>query len=154
MITDAAKYYGAVLQYVVDRHAGGSIIKRIDPAYPGAYLVNGILPLYIKFSTSRRSPWNFNFHRSHQEMQSLLAMRHGECICVLVCGRDGIVALRHTELRAILDENFEEQESVTVRRKLNEMYQVRGRDGKLGRRVARNSLEDILTSYSNKELKA
>ncbi len=50
------------------------------------------------------------------------------------------------ELRLLLDETFEEQGSVTVRRRLKTMYQVSGRDGVLDRRMSRQSIFDKLQS--------
>lgn len=143
MIADASRYYGCVLHYLIDRCRIGANITRIDPSFPGAYLVNHSIPFYIKFSTARRGPWAFNFQKAHQEMQHSLAKEYGECVATFVCGKDGIVALRHNELRVILDENFEEQEGVTIKRRHNQMYQIRGRDGKLDKRVSRSSLEEI-----------
>lgn len=48
------------------------------------------------------------------------------------------------EFRQILDGNFEEQECVSVRRRLKTMYQVKGRDGQLDRRVSRRSVFEKL----------
>ena len=146
MITDAARYYGAVFSFIIDRSAGSVALRRIFDDCVGFYLVDERLPLLIKYSTRRKGPWSFTFHHDHQEKQQMLYERHGECIVALVCGKDGIVALQHADFRTVLDEFFEPQEAVTVRRRHNQMYQVKGRDGQLSRRLSRSSLSEALQS--------
>lgn len=147
MITDASRYYGCVLHSIAERADRHVIVRRICEDIPGFYLVNGALPVYIKYSTSRKGPWNFNFLIAHQERLTSLFETYGESIVTFVCGRDGIAALSYPEFRKVLDDNFEQQEGVSIRRRLNEMYQVRGRDGKLDRRVSRSSLSELLDNH-------
>ncbi|MBO6687594.1 MAG: hypothetical protein JJ931_05390 [Henriciella sp.] len=144
MITDTSRYFGAVFSYIVDRWDGSVAIRKAYEDFAGFYLLNERLPIYIKYSSQRRGPWKFTFHKEHQERQQFLAEVHKECIMIFVCGRDGIVALKHQDFRAVLDENFEAQESVTVRRRHNKMYQIKGRDGVLEKRISRNSLAEAL----------
>jgi len=53
-----------------------------------------------------------------------------------VCYRDGIVCLSHKELKNILDDNFEEAERVTIRRRRGKWYEISGRDGKLKNKIS------------------
>jgi len=145
MIGESARYLGAALAYIVDNWEDGPVaIRRPFEEASGFYILDERVPIFIKYSTSRHSPWSFNFHRRHQLRQQSLHDHLGECIMAFVCGRDGIAALSHEDFRNVLDNNFEAQESVTVRRRLNEMYQIRGRDGTLERKVGRNSLAELL----------
>ncbi len=151
MITDANRYYGAVFSKVIDFSDGAISIQKASIDFSGFYIVRKKIPIYIKYSTSRRGPWTFNFHKNHQEFQERLYSRHGECITIFVCGRDGIAALRHDEFRKVLDHTFEEQEAVTIRRKHNEMYSVRGKNGTLERKVSRSSLEEAFKNIEQRD---
>ena len=56
------------------------------------------------------------------------------------------------EFRKILDDHFEDQESITVRRRLKTMYHVMGRDGVLENRVSRQAIfEKIIQALSLNE---
>jgi hypothetical protein len=87
---------------------------------------------------------------SHQERQREIFGTHGECVTAFVCGRDGIVALPYTELQKLLDANFEPQEAVSIRRRHNHMYQIKGHTGTLDRKISRNSLFEILKGLAYK----
>lgn len=143
MIKDSSRYYGAAISSLVDLCAHDLRIGKPISSFPGVYLVDEKIPIYIKYSTSRRGPWTFNFQRSHQEIEQSLFLQYGECIIMFVCGKDGIAALRHADFRTLLDEEFEDQESVSIRRKHNEMYNIRGKNGPLGKKVSRRSLEEV-----------
>ena len=80
--------------------------------------------------------------RSHQQAHERLFEEYGVFFVCLICGRDGIVGLSMEELRTVLDKEFEEQESISVHRKLKTMYQVTGRDGVLRSRISRDAIFD------------
>jgi len=146
MISVASRYYGAVLHQILDATEGATILRRAFPDCAGFYVLDEKIPIFIKYSTKRLGPWVFNFHRDHQRRQQLLFEKLGECIMVFVCGRDGVVALTHEEFRLVLDDFFEEQESVSIRRRHKEMYKVKGRNGKLKHKVSRNSLRELVVN--------
>ena len=149
MIADSARYLGSVLSHVVDNWGGSVAIQRASDGGAGFYVLNDKVPMFIKYTTKRHSPWSFTFSRSHQLQQQAYYDQFGECLIVFVCGRDGIVALPHNDFRNVLDQNFETQESVTIRRRHATMYQISGRDGKLRHKVGRNSLTEILHTIKN-----
>lgn len=140
MLPDYGRYYGSALTHIVDQYGKAVSIEKLSVGVQGFYLLNGKSPLYIKFSRSRKGPWAFNFRRDHQTEYQQLVKTYGDCITALVCGKDGIVALNDGQMRQILDQDFEEQESVSVRRKLNHMYSVKGSNGELSQKVSRDSL--------------
>ncbi|MEM9261956.1 MAG: hypothetical protein AAGA22_00100 [Pseudomonadota bacterium] len=146
MITESARYQGAVLAHIVDNWDGPIAIRRAFGEAAGFYILNERLPIFIKYSTKRYSPWTFTFQREHQMRQQALFDKLGECLMVFGCGRDGIAAISHQDFRKVLDNYFEEQESVSLRRRHAEMYKIRGRDGELERKIGRNSLIDLLSS--------
>lgn len=151
MITDANRYYGAVFGKLVDFSDEAISIQRASIDYAGFYIIRKKIPIYIKYSTSRRGPWTFNFQQKHQEFQENLYARYGECLTIFVCGKDGIAALKHEGFRKILDQTFEEQEAVTIRRKHNEMYSIRGKDGALERKISRGSLEEAFKNLEQRD---
>jgi hypothetical protein len=149
MISDAARYYGSALIRVIESCPGPISIDKVDQKSAGFFILNQRLPVYIKYSTQRRGPWLFTFHREHQQRQQHLFDIYSEIVTILVCGRDGIVALAYVDFRKLLDHVFEEQESISVRRQHNQMYTVSGRDGSLDRRVSRGSLAVVLEKSLN-----
>lgn len=147
MITEADRYYGCVLAQILSGHLKPIEIRRAYSDIQGVYLLDERLPIYVKISKDRFSPWNFNFQNKQQRLYQLLVDNFGDCISVFVCGNDGIVALNHDQLRHILDDNFEEQEQVSIKRKRREMYSIKGRDGELKDKIGRNSLNKIIEQY-------
>ncbi len=142
MISDTARYHGSFFILLFEALDGPVAVERLSTLGAGYYLIAGRIPIYLKLSSKRKGPWTFNFFRSHQEAQNGLFLKYGECFTCMICGRDGIIGLNMAELRQILDGNFEEQESISVRRKLKTMYQVKGRDGTLEKRISRRSIFD------------
>lgn len=147
MIKDSTRYYGSAILTLLDASVAPIQMCRLQVDAPGFYCVEGKLPIYLKYATSRKGPWVFNFQKSHQEIENSLFSQYGECITALICGKDGIVALRHYDLREILDEIFDDQESVVIRRRHNEMYRVNGRNGCLSKKVSQASFERIFKDF-------
>ena len=148
MITDTARYHGSFFSLLFDEAQGATEITKLSNHGAGYYLLDGCVPIYLKHSTRRNGPWTFNFFRSHQETQQELFKTYGECFTCMVCGRDGVAGLNMTEFRQVLDMNFEEQECVSVRRRLKGMYAIKGRDGQLERRVGRRTVFERLLQAS------
>jgi hypothetical protein len=146
MLPDYGRYYGSALTHIVDQYGKAVSIEKLSVGVQGFYLLNGKSPLYIKFSRSRKGPWSFNFRRDHQTRYRQLVETYGDCITALVCGKDGIVALNDVQMRQILDDHLDEQESVSVRRKLNHMYSVNGSNGELSQKISRDSLMSHLAT--------
>lgn len=144
MISEASRYYGSVLVHLVDGLEGNIGIRRAFSDCPGFYIVNEKVPIYVKYATRRHGPWTFNFQKEHRARYKQLFEIYGRSVVTFVCGRDGIVALEYEELTKILGKDFEQQGSVSIYRKLNHMYRIRGRESELSRKIARNSLLNAL----------
>jgi len=140
MITDTARYHGSFFTLLLENVTRPVMLQKLSKKGSGLYLINEVTPIALKMTTKRVGPWTFNFMRSHQENHNELYEQYGDFYVCLVCGRDGIVGLSMPELRTVLDDKFEEQESVSVRRRLKTMYRVTGRDGVLDKRVSRRSI--------------
>jgi len=151
MISDAARYHGSFFVLLLERLDRAVTIERLPDTGAGYYLLDGHVPVYLKLSTKRKGPWTFNFFRSHQELQQKFFLMYGECFTCMICGRDGVAGLNMGELRMVLDDDFEEQECISVRRRLKTMYHIKGRDGVLESRVSRRSIFDKLCLAIEKE---
>lgn len=104
-----------------------------------AYTLNDSVALYIKFSTGRMTTWNFNFKKIHQEEIKEIYDLHKQLFLLLICGNDGIVCLSYSELKKVLDEEFDENESITVKRWRKQQYGIKGTNGKLEFKIPVNS---------------
>ncbi|WP_273426071.1 hypothetical protein [Marinobacter sp.] len=148
MIKDFSRYHGAAIVELLESVDDNLAIRSLSNA--GFYVINDSLPIYVKYSTSRKGPWVFNFALAHQVVENDLFEEFGECLTVFVCGKDGIAAILHCQLKQLLDEDFEDQESVIIKRRHNQMYQVRGKNGSLDKKVSRSSLPDAFLNFRQK----
>ncbi len=144
MISDTARYHGSFFVLLFESIEEPVTIERIADLGTGYYLLAGRIPIYLKLSTKRKGPWMFNFCCSHQEAMQKLFLAYGDCFTCLICGRDGVVGLNLDELRKMWDSTVEEQQCISVRRRLKTMYQVKGRNGILEYKVSRRSTFDKL----------
>ena len=145
MITDTSKFHGSFFAILFDEIARPLSVERLYEYGSGFYLLAGAVPILLKHSTQRKGPWTFNFTRSHQEMQKALFKSYSECFTAMICGNDGIAGLSMSEFRKVLDEDFGEQEWITIRRRLKTMYQIKGKDGELDGRIGRRSIFEKLS---------
>lgn len=140
MISESSRYYGAVLAYLADQLDGVLRVQRAFGDAAGFYIVNERVPIYVKYATSRRGPWTFTFHPDHLHRCSELFSSHMRCVVVFVCGGDGIVAVNWPDMGKVLSSDPDQQATVSIRRKLNHMYSVKGSSGELDRKLSRSSL--------------
>lgn len=108
--------------------------------------------LIIKTSSKRRTPWRYNFHKPHQEEMKRLYSNYGQVFILLIAGEDGIACLDYGSLGEVLDEKFEEQEWVSVKRKPGEYYRVAGNDGTREKGLAPNQFPYLIVDYFRKVL--
>lgn len=155
MIPDYGKYYGCVFSTLIENWSTPHTISKIEIGMQGVYLIDNCVPLFIKFSRNRKGPWTFTFQTDHQALCKVLAEQFADCIVALVCGSDGIVALKHQHFQEVLETNLNGPESIIVRRKLRHMYSVGGTSGRLATKVSRESLillvEELLSEKRVKQ---
>ena len=149
MIKDFQLYHGAVFTNLI--HGDIPInIKIYEKGSNAAYVLNDSVGLYIKHTKSRMTPWPFTFKQEHQDEIRQMKDTLNEVFLVLVCGKDGIVALSFKELKNILDKVHEDTEWLRVSRHPGKMYTISGSDGKLKHKVGDNKFPDkILASLSS-----
>ena len=139
MISESARYHGSFFALLFEYFDKSIPVKKID-SIRGLYLLGESLPILLKYRRKRKSPWQFNFMRSHQEDLEKLYQSYGECLIALMCGSDGIAGLNMVEMRQVLDEYFEEQEGISISRSLRGMYHIKGRDGILKHRIGQDAI--------------
>ncbi|MCK5601444.1 hypothetical protein KAR91_06240 [Candidatus Pacearchaeota archaeon] len=131
-------YHGVALCKII-HNAPHATIKLYSENNNSSYVVNGNFGIFIKYSTKRMSPWQFTFTKAHvnelfEMMQNLRAV-----FLVLVCKDDGVVCLNSEEIKALIDNNINKTQSLSVARKPREKYRVScGKCGKLRFKIGNN----------------
>ena len=103
--------------------------------------------LFIKVSNKRASPWRYSFHKDHQDEILDIHQQHGEVFIILVAGTDGIACVNFESLKQILDDHHEEQEWVSLSRKLRQNYRLAGNDGSYERPLPKNTFPRLITDH-------
>lgn len=107
--------------------------------------------MFIKVSNKRASPWRYSFIKDHQDEIRDMKVEHGEVFTVFVAGTDGIACVNYQSLKQILDEEHEEQEWVSLSRKLRQNYRLSGNDGKFDSALPKNSFPSTIVGYFKSE---
>ena len=161
-ITNSEKYYGTVILRLLE-NLGKEIPETNFSLSTGrsksSFIIHGITPkslgkgvkssvgLFIKISNKRLSPWRYSFDKEHQDEIFELRKNYGEVFIAFVAADDGIACVKFLQLKKFRDEHHDEQECVSVTRKRNENYRIKGNDGSLGHPLARNSFPKNITKY-------
>ena len=161
-INNSEKYYGAVILRLLE-NLGVEVPETNFSLSTGksksSFIIHGITPtsfgkgvkssvgLFIKISNKRLSPWRYSFDKVHQDEIYELYKNYGEVFIAFVAADDGIACVNFLQLKTFLDEQHDEQEWVSVSRKRNENYRIKGNDGSLERPLARNSFPKNITKY-------
>ena len=136
-------YHGAVLF----RLANSQVSLSITPASfdsRGIYLINNRVPIYIKHTAKRTSPWSFTFSEAHQNDLLVAKKQFGAAYVVFVCGHDGICCLEFDQFKQVLDHVHERAEWVRIRRGKKESYSISGSDGKYKAKVSDSDFPAVI----------
>jgi len=153
MIKEFEFYHGLVFARILHATQQRISITSFPTPDNGSYIINDKIGIYIKYRTSRLSPWTFSFQQRHQDEILDMKNKVGEVYLLLVCNDDGVVVLSFDELKQILNEKHESVEWIRVSRHKREMYAVRGSDGKLEFKVARDDFpKKIFSEIKTSEL--
>lgn len=126
-------YHGAALSQIVSEGEFTGL-ARLSECGSGAYAINHDKGVYIKHSTKSDGPWQFTFSQDHQKGIRNMFRKYGDkTYIVLVCGEEGICLLDYGEYAGAIDENFKEQEYLSVDRPEGGGFRVRGAGGKINR---------------------
>lgn len=137
MIRDFEFYHGTVFTRLIHASNGKLCVERFPTPDHAAYVLDGRIGIYVKYSAKRMPPWRFSFQRRHQD--EMLQMRNllENVFLLLVCHDDGIVTLSFDEVKRILDEKHQDLEWISVKRNRRQMYSVAGSDGQLEFKVGK-----------------
>lgn len=138
MIRQVEQYHGAALARLVRSEGSPPIKLQWHPRYRSAYVLDGCVAVYMKYSTNRLSPWTFGFKSGHQAEIADLRDEFDEALVALVCGTDGVACLSSAEYQRVLDDVLRASEWVRVARGPRQKYSVTGSDGRQGFRVGDN----------------
>lgn len=130
-VIDKQAYYrgAAIFQLIEDERMEN--VRRVRPGF----IVNDHIFVLVKYTAKVASPWQFTF--SEAERDAIEEHRGTlEVVLALVCGGDGICALRWDDVEPILDAP---PTWVSASRKVNKRYRVTGSNGEMRRRVPRNN---------------
>jgi len=100
--------------------------------------------IFIKYSGKRLTPWRHSIYKEEQEEMKLLEDCCNTTFLLLVNRHDGIACLEYVHLKQLLDDSFEKIEWISVKRKRGEEYGIKGKDGKLNRKIPRNFYPKVL----------
>lgn len=129
-----------------------------------AYIITGNIPallgkgkkvkigLFVKFSSMRVSPWRYSFIREHQDEIQDMREKYDNVFVALVNGTDGVACIDFIGLKQLLDENHEEQEWISVSRKLRQNYRVAGNDGKFEKPLPKNTFPNLIVEFFEEKL--
>lgn len=149
MIPDVARYHGVVLRQLVIEASRPLVVSAVDShGRVDCFRVDrGVI--HIKHSAKRLSPWQFTFVSDQLSELRRLRADHELVWVMLLCGIDGVAALRWSELESIINVSSSAAEWVKVSRSRNTQYRITGSAGELQRRKAMGTsefLDDIQTN--------
>jgi len=144
MIKEFEFFHGLIFARLLHAAQRPLSLRCYSAAANSSYVLEDSIGLYIKYSTKRLTPWYFTFKKEHQAEIDAMRNTLGNVFLLLVCNDDGIVCLKYTELKQLLDDQHEDHEWVSVKRTKRQMYTVAGKDGKLQFKVGQNDFPQKL----------
>ncbi len=138
MISEFEFFHGVVFARMLHATQRQLSIRPYSTSDNAAYLIDGTLGIYIKYSSKRLSPWRFSFQKRHQDKIVEMKKNIGDVFLLLVCNDDGVVVLNFDELKQILSENSQAVEWISATRNRRQMYSIKGSDGKLSFKVGKD----------------
>lgn len=137
MLREFEFYHGTVFTRLIYAAKGKLCVERFPTPDHAAYVLDGRVGIYVKYSGKRMPPWRFSFQKRHQDEMLQMKQQLQAVFLLLVCHDDGIVTLGFDEVKRLLDENHQEVEWISVARNKRQMYAVAGSDGRLEFKVGK-----------------
>jgi len=147
-------YHGIAIYQLIEELSKNDLSLRIKHGITkNAYLltsnditdVSQKIGIYIKYTEKKRSPWRYSIREDEQLEIDILSKECNETFILLINGlKDGIACMPYQNLKEILDDNFELVEWISVKRRLNKEYTIKGKDGKLSRKIPRSLFPKII----------
>ncbi len=142
MLKQSDFFHGVLLSKLLDNCE----LKIRKHDYFSAYIIND-KAYYIKYTTTRISPWTFTFSESHIAEIVSLRSTFEEVFVVLICNDDGVCCLNFDEFRTVIAvENMNFPKWIKAIRQKREKYSVSGSDGKLSYKIGDNCLQQSIVN--------
>jgi hypothetical protein len=119
VIREIERYHGAVLARLFREGGCPALRCVVHPRFRSAYVLDDSVGIYVKYSTSRLSPWMFGFKATHRREIENLCEDLQAVFIALACGFDGVACLSASEF-----EQVGMSESVRVMRGPRQQYAV------------------------------
>lgn len=95
MIGEKERYHGVMLHRILRGSEGVAVTLEMMNGFGGlSYLVNDSTPLYVKYSTSRTTPWAFTFTPEQRDNVIELDRAYQMVWLAFVCGNEGVLAVK------------------------------------------------------------
>jgi len=91
--------------------------------------------VFIKVSSSRRSPWRYTFSRENQEEIERMKSSCDITYILLRAEDEGVAALSYDQLKKLLDDQFDDTEWVSVEKNYNQYFRIGGKNAKLKEKI-------------------
>jgi hypothetical protein len=138
MLDEYEFYQGAVLrQLVVGSNLSISFRPFVRAGRIGAFVINGIVGLYVKHSSKRMSPWRFSFTIDQAADLLDLEAKFVDSFVVFVCETDGLVTISVADLHEIVDFQQTANAWVSISRPPRAQYSISGNKGELDKKKSR-----------------
>ncbi len=129
-------FHGPGLVQIV-QHESFKALNRGSAKY-GHYLINTNRHVFAKYSSRKRSPWQFTFQL--EDLASIeSASSKGPTYVMLACGHETVCALTLDELREVVDLDASVQQTIIVDVPRGGSCHVKGSLGKMKKTVPHNA---------------
>src|ERR1700730_737383 len=138
MLDEYEFYQGAVLRQLVgSSNLSISFRPFMRAGRIAAFVVNGLIGLYVKHSSKRMPPWRFSFTIEQASDLLDLEAKLPDSFVVFVCETGGLVAMSFSDLHKIVDFQQTDNAWVSISRPPRSQYAISGNKAELDRKVAR-----------------
>lgn len=127
MIGEKLRYHGVALTRLV-QDAGETVsLQSLSGTSRCAYLVNDEVVVFLKYATSRLSPWRFGFSADQRRQLDILSVQFTATWIVLVCGNEGVLTVPWAQVEAELTQSRESNAfSLQASRRRGEKFRLSG----------------------------
>src|SRR5690242_19280481 len=131
-------YHGAVFAKLIHHSDQVLNLSLFPTGSNAAYVLNGTIGLYFKYSTKRMKPWTFTLQKEHLKEILEMSSKLERVYVILISGADGAVTLTLAETLQIVPSGQKESAWISVSRTPRSEYSVKGSLGALSYRIAKN----------------
>lgn len=126
MIGERETYHGIALARLVQKSDRPLRIESLASVSRSAYLLDGTVGIYLKYSTKRLPPWAFEFTAEHAtELEKLREIASEQWI-VLICGPVGIASASLPQVEEISSRRSDGSYSLSVNWRPNHKFRLAG----------------------------